>query len=581
MPQQSFVSARHLPVLAVCAVSLLGTIDIANAVPYASGVERVGDTVSFILNEPADVVTITRDGGNAITLSDAASGQHTFDMTGFSDYTITVSHSAPAGWTESSTSIDNPMLGFERANGVAVNQNPGSPNFGRFYVSQRDSTVTYAGRQMGDGIYVFNADATDAFGITDPNDTSAARTAGIDFSNSDSSPFRLAVGEDDTLYISDASDIHGGIYYTDPDVSTGGNLLAGLGGMQPITDQNHGSIISTPLVSGSLAGGDLTLYTIDQDLPGSVPDTGGHVWRYDIGGVSDYDGTPTLVVDASTLGSNSDGTSILSDINNSIHPTSYTTALDADITIDPRTNNFIINEVGGGIIILDPTATTILFNSRQYHLDNIDGTDVFSKAISVSVSPDGKQLVYRYRGQANFIIAELDENGIPILDASDYPFFGLNVVTAPPTYYFYPRGPITHDLAGNIYTAGNLASGGERLGIYSPGGDTIAVTRSNGSFTINGTTYGDYLPGDLDGDGFVGLSDLDIVLQYWNQDVTAGVLLQGDIDGDGYVGLGDLDVVLNNWNAGTPPRDMTDIPEPTAMSILMVAGIGLLNRRSA
>ena len=51
------------------------------------------------------------------------------------------------------------------------------------------------------------------------------------------------------------------------------------------------------------------------------------------------------------------------------------------------------------------------------------------------------------------------------------------------------------------------------------------------------------LDGDLNGDGFVGLRDLDIVLGNWNAAVTAGDLLHGDPSGDGYVGLDDLDTV--------------------------------------
>jgi hypothetical protein len=60
-------------------------------------------------------------------------------------------------------------------------------------------------------------------------------------------------------------------------------------------------------------------------------------------------------------------------------------------------------------------------------------------------------------------------------------------------------------------------------------------------------------PGDLNGDGFVGIADLNIVLGSWNQNVTAGVWALGDPTGDGFVGIGDLNEVLSNWNAGTPP----------------------------
>ncbi|MEZ6192090.1 MAG: pre-peptidase C-terminal domain-containing protein [Phycisphaerales bacterium] len=60
------------------------------------------------------------------------------------------------------------------------------------------------------------------------------------------------------------------------------------------------------------------------------------------------------------------------------------------------------------------------------------------------------------------------------------------------------------------------------------------------------------LPGDLDGDGFVGIGDLNIVLGHWNTSVPAGSLPDGDPSGDGFVGIEDLNTVLGNWNAGTP-----------------------------
>lgn len=60
------------------------------------------------------------------------------------------------------------------------------------------------------------------------------------------------------------------------------------------------------------------------------------------------------------------------------------------------------------------------------------------------------------------------------------------------------------------------------------------------------------IEGDLDGDSFVGLSDLSIILLHWNQSVTPGDLLSGDPTGDGTVGIDDIGVVLGNWNVGYP-----------------------------
>ena len=84
------------------------------------------------------------------------------------------------------------------------------------------------------------------------------------------------------------------------------------------------------------------------------------------------------------------------------------------------------------------------------------------------------------------------------------------------------------------------------------------------------------LDGDLDGDGFVGIDDLNLVLGNWNQNVTPGS--GADATGDGYVGIDDLNLVLGNWNAGTPPNNTANIPEPAAVS-LMATGCFLSLRR--
>jgi hypothetical protein len=86
--------------------------------------------------------------------------------------------------------------------------------------------------------------------------------------------------------------------------------------------------------------------------------------------------------------------------------------------------------------------------------------------------------------------------------------------------------------------------------------------------------------GDLNGDGFVGIGDLNIVLGNWNQNVAAGDPLLGDPSGDGFVGIADLNIVLGNWNAGTPPA-ANAIPEPATLALLGLGGPALLRRRGA
>ncbi len=74
---------------------------------------------------------------------------------------------------------------------------------------------------------------------------------------------------------------------------------------------------------------------------------------------------------------------------------------------------------------------------------------------------------------------------------------------------------------------------------------------------------GSEIVGDLNGDGFVGSADLDIVRGNWGQNVDLGCLSCGDPSGDGFVGSADLDIVRANWGAGS--QAASAVPEPSAM----------------
>jgi len=119
------------------------------------------------------------------------------------------------------------------------------------------------------------------------------------------------------------------------------------------------------------------------------------------------------------------------------------------------------------------------------------------------------------------------------------------------------------------------------LGSYSASytlnlSDEYIVGATNQVLTLQllGTVV-DVLAGDLDGDGFVGLDDLDIVLGSWNETVPSGNPL-ADPSGDGFVGLDDLDIILGDWNAGAPPP--TAIPEPAGLILMGLGGAALLRR---
>jgi glucose/arabinose dehydrogenase len=102
---------------------------------------------------------------------------------------------------------------------------------------------------------------------------------------------------------------------------------------------------------------------------------------------------------------------------------------------------------------------------------------------------------------------------------------------------------------------------------------------------IGGEVFRVALQGDLNADGFVGISDLNVVLSNWNQAVPVGDRSRGDIagNGDGFVGIDDLNVLLSNWNAGSPPLSVSDnavVPEPGALGgVTLSISIWLLQRR--
>lgn len=99
-------------------------------------------------------------------------------------------------------------------------------------------------------------------------------------------------------------------------------------------------------------------------------------------------------------------------------------------------------------------------------------------------------------------------------------------------------------------------------------------------FEVFGDALTPMLTGDLNGDGFVGIDDLNLVLAAWNQSVPPGDPL-ADPSGDGFVGIDDLNLVLGNWNAGTPPYagGQPTIPEPASFALLTIGAGGMIGWR--
>ena len=238
----------------------------AIAIPYASGISNNAGTVTFTLNEAADNVTVSFDGGaSTLNMGALAAGNHSFSLGAATSYAIEVRKNAPAIWTQ--IGADSVLTRYFSARGLAVNTFPGSRYFGRIYVANGGPGTTTVGpaphRFTGDGIYILNPDMTDALG-----QGTNARNASLNFApatNAGDTPFRIEVGKDGRLYIADYSTTTGNIYRTDPDVSTSEPVFEGQGTGNPSVH----TTIAAPRIFGTIEDGDLVVWAIDGNTAGS------------------------------------------------------------------------------------------------------------------------------------------------------------------------------------------------------------------------------------------------------------------------------------------------------------------------
>lgn len=177
------------------------------------------------------------------------------------------------------------------------------------------------------------------------------------------------------------------------------------------------------------------------------------------------------------------------------------------------------------------------------------------------------------------------------------PFIALTTATLPASAFVTIPKLVVFDVsAANLsFSAGDVIA----IELASLANNTSPfLERYNWSFSdpyAGGTRYPDRNPpdidfmfqtfvepaaiqGDLDGDGFVGINDLNIVLGNWNQNVPPADLL-ADPSGDGFVGVEDLNTVLGNWNAGIPPGDGSVVPEPLSLWMMGVSGLVVFRRK--
>jgi hypothetical protein len=463
--------------LALATAGIELNLEVACATPYASAITNNLGTIVFYLNEGGATVYVVFEDGTTNSLGSLNSGPASFVLGTHTSYQIFCNKSGNGSPTLiSSDTFSNSI--WANGRGVAVNQNPKIGSlFGRIYAGCGGTGTNGPGTPgyKAQGIYAMNPDQTTALGRG--TNAYGAPT----FANSGmNGPWRMRVAPDNTLLVGDFSTTNAALWQFQPDLSNSNLVLALIGQAAAAAAGIHGDMFGTPAMTGSLAAGNLVLYTADSGMavpsaaiapnlvlgPGTYRGSYNCILRYNIG--------------SGPLPWN--------------HPPDYAYTVGLDSIAELRTDVDIgkdgklicgfgrANLSAGNIQILDATGSTVLYNSLANYSDASDpwnGVNGSGFAVGtyagVRVSPDGRYLASL--DVDNGITLALLTNGLP----DDSAIFGIPNPPIDPN----SRG-LDWDAANNLYV---ISSGQSLLRIYSLGVTATCVTSNdwtatNGSFRL-------------------------------------------------------------------------------------------------
>jgi hypothetical protein len=394
---------------------------VVRAVPYASQVTRSGNTVSFVLNQNAQGLVVMRNPGASPVYPGTTAGPLSFDMTGFTSYQIIVTGNTAKAWTQYIS--DGTDRNFYYPRGVAINRHAASTNFGKVYICEAWSGLTGAGRTTTDGIYVLRADGAADGGV---------KTGGVDWSldaANASAPHKCSIGDDDHLYVSR--------YYDDLAYEFNADMSAAT---QLIVEANKsaGQYVEAILATGSQAGGDRKIYLVNSHYT----DARRGLIQYDLGANA-------------TATAGDTGTQWIGPDYFSFYPRD----VERDSSGNWYMNNYrafvdqapAISKFDGS---LTPPINTGLWDTAMSYLytwalglDEADG--------KVATGDHSTGVVYFFDMATGALVESFDV-GNSVRD-------------------------VAFDAAGNMVTTDNSL---EYARFWSPGGYTVATTRSDGTFTL-------------------------------------------------------------------------------------------------
>jgi len=447
---------------------------------------------------------------------------------------------------------------FEVPRGVAVNRNPNSPYYGRIYVANARNLNTAAGRTMLDALYMLNADTSDTgiAGGTGPY------SGNIDWNNTATdvvSPFRLEVGPDDSVYITDWSDPHSGLWQAPADLSgTFTEVLDNTGRAASGLNATHGSIADV-VIKGT--GANRVIYTFDEDF---VPAGGstGSILRYDIGTTTTFTGPPSGYAYMDGTGSNNRIINFLGGVAIANDGTFWISQLRAGIAAETAPSLMQVDASGN---VLWTSVPSLAADSLTDPLRGIQGMayDPVNNVIALATN----RTATGPTRQGLVVIFD------PVTKTVREQFYVGSASSTTNT-------DVSFDNAGNLYLVNRSA---ERMYVYAPptSGDYVANMFSTDSLGALGSialTASAGLLGDFNGNGIV--DGADYVL--WRKNNGTNNALAND-NGLG-TPIGPSHYALWRANFGNPPgagSGLSDaaVPEPASIGLTVLGLVALASAR--
>ncbi len=452
---------RKRLVVCVSMMAVLSLSSAAMAVSYASEVTpQGGGMYSFRLNHDASDVAVVRD-GVPTSLGPLTKGLHQFSDQGAGSWCIQVKSGTPGGNPDEYVQYsndDDESSKYYSPKDVVLNKNCGygtggpNPHFGQIYVAEGLGGTT-GGRTTQTGVYAMHAD----------QEFKCHQDGGGAFAASSYTPLRLDVAPDNDVYIAGWGSGADGVWRMGPTCGDFTTILA--------TGAANHTCVSGIYVEGTGAG--RKLYTLDEDGIPAVPSTRGDITRYDIGnGPTPYPNNPVVVFDDAATGNH-----ILNSLQDLERDHDGNWWMAQYRWTDGSGCPMLLKISADGQRILWNSGDTDLFKPPGTERVGYGGLDLFNppcgccegEALACCGGMYDRQLLV-LNGRSGY--------GTRILDITDMD--NVSIVAS-----LWPDGNTEHgvgfDAAGNVYIA---SSSIERLRKYSPGGEWLACTASDGSFCV-------------------------------------------------------------------------------------------------